>query len=67
MKEKLKNYCEYELSMCKRYSIDPSVAIDRCYGAVMFVSSQFEADSEEIGKWWNEEMHPRFYSEFKIY
>ena len=59
MQEKIKEYCYHELEMCKRWGYDPQQALTRCYGAVMFVINMDGFD-EELGKWWDDEMLPKF-------
>ena len=56
---KLKEYCEYELRNVEHFGYDPHTATTRCYGAVMFVINIDDFD-EELGKWWDNEMLPRF-------
>ena len=59
---KVKDYCDHELEGVDKFGkfgCDPDAALVRCYGAVMFVISSFDA-YEELGAWWNDEMHPKF-------
>lgn len=56
---KLKKFCEYELWGVTHCGYDPRGAITRCYGAMMFVLN-LDSFSEELGKWWDDEMLPRF-------
>ena len=56
---KVQNYCDNELKGIDKFGLDPNSALTRCYGAVMFVISAFDA-YDELGAWWNDEMHPKF-------
>ena len=56
----LKDYCEHEYNLAKNSGYDIQSSITRCYGAVMFainISNNFDA---ETGKWWDDEMLPKF-------
>lgn len=57
---KLKEYCEHELKMVKRFGYDPHAAVTRCYGATMFVINDIDDFDDELGKWWDNEMLPKF-------
>lgn len=59
LEEELKQYCEYEYS-CLRYDSNIEKAIDRCYGAIMFVLNFTEKYDDSIAKWWDDEMLPKF-------
>lgn len=54
----IKDFCEHELKNIDR-GYSPKEAVTRCYGAVMFIIDAFDA-YEELGLWWNDEMHPKF-------
>lgn len=56
---KVKNYCDNELKAIDKFNYNPNSALTRCYGAVMFVINAFDA-YEELGPWWNDEMHLKF-------
>lgn len=56
---KVKNYCDYELKGIDKFGYDANAALTRCYGAVMFIVHAFDA-YDELGPWWNDEMHPKF-------
>lgn len=56
---KVQDYCNHELKGIDTFGLDPNSALTRCYGAVMFVISAFDA-YDELGAWWNDEMHPKF-------
>jgi hypothetical protein len=61
MLEKLKAYCEKEYKQCLQWGGDAEKATDRCYGAVMFcMNNCFDDFNEELGKWWDDEMLPKF-------
>ena len=61
MERKLKNFCRQEYSNCKNWGGDVEKAIDRCYGAMMFVINNcFDDFNEDLGKWWDDEMLPKF-------
>lgn len=60
LNEEIKQYCEDEYKNCIRYHSDIEKAIDRCYGAVMFVLNYTERYDDLIGKWWDDEMLPKF-------
>lgn len=55
---KVKEYCEYELDYTRRHG-NVNLALTRCYGAVMFVGN-LDGFDEELGKWWDDVMLPRF-------
>ena len=61
MIKKIKAYCEHELICVEKWGYNPHEAVTRCYGAVMFLLFSFEEDElEDLGKWWDDEMLPRF-------
>lgn len=60
MKEKIKDYCEKEYRDCIRYDSDVEKATDRAFGAVMFYLNYCTDYDESIGKWWDDEMLPKF-------
>lgn len=66
MFEKVKAWCEYELDNVEKHGYDVHGAITRCYGIVMFVSNSLvgydSAKGQQIAKWWDDEMLPRFRS-----
>lgn len=59
IKQKLKEYCEYEIKCVQNLGYNPHEATTRCYGATMFVLNMDNYD-EELAKWWDDEMLPRF-------
>ena len=59
LKKEIKQYCEYEYSRLL-YNSNIEKAIDRCYGAVMFVLNFTERYDDSIAKWWDDEMLPKF-------
>ena len=62
MENKVKAWIEYEYKCAKEYE-GQSVAnaIHRCYGVLMFaINNLFEDYNEELGKWWDDEMLPKF-------
>ena len=61
MREKIKAYCEDEFRTCLIHHSNVEKAVDRCYGAVMFFINYMTPEfDEEIAKWWDDEMHPKF-------
>ena len=63
MEDKVKEWIEYEYNSTKKWGDDCSVrhAIDRCYGVIMFaINSCFDKYNEELAKWWDNEMLPKF-------
>ena len=61
MERALKNFCKEQLSGCKNHGGNVEKAIDRCYGAMMFcINNCFDDYNEELGKWWDDEMLPKF-------
>ena len=61
MESKLKKYCMMEYHNFCYHGGDLEKAIDRCYGAVMFcINNCFEDFNDELGKWWENEMLPKF-------
>lgn len=62
MTEKLKAFCEHELWQVENRGYDAHGAVTRCYGAMMFVANDLldGEEGEKLGKWWDDEMLPRF-------
>lgn len=62
MTEKLKAFCEHELWQVENRGYDVHGAVTRCFGAMMFVANDLLGgeEGEELGKWWDDEMLPRF-------
>lgn len=61
MNVKLKRYCMTEYYTIYYHGGSIEKAIDRCYGAVMFcINNCFDDYNEELGKWWDDEMLPKF-------
>ena len=60
MQEEIKQYCEEEYNSCIRYHSSIEKAIDRCYGAVMFVINYTERYDNLVAEWWDNEMLPKF-------
>lgn len=58
--EELKAYCEYEYNLTKMGGYDIQSSVTRCYGAVMFVINMNDSFDAETGKWWDDEMLPKF-------
>ena len=58
MNERVKTWIENTYENCIRFNSDPKNAVSMCYGALMFVES--ETSDEELGRWWDNEMHPKF-------
>lgn len=62
MIEKVKSYCNHEIENVEKRGYDPHGAVTRCYGAIMFVANEILGgiEGEELGKWWDNEMLPKF-------
>ena len=62
MEKKVKNWIEAEYGACvMNDSQNVTKAIDRCYGILMFAANTLFKDyNEELGKWWDDEMLPKF-------
>ena len=61
MEEKLKIYCEKEYKQCWQWDGNVGKAIDRCYGAMIFcINNCFDDYNENLAKWWDDEMLPKF-------
>ena len=61
MEEKIKNWIEREYRDVRFHGGNVSMAIDRCYGILMFaINELFEDYNEELGRWWDREMLPKF-------
>ena len=53
-------YDEYN-EVCKGRNYNIKSAIDRCYGVIMFgCNVLFKDYNEELAKWWDDEMLPKF-------
>lgn len=73
MKDKVKAYIEHEYKtverliseetpLAKRYGKETvRLSKTRCYGIIMFaLDTLFDDYNEELGKWWDNEMLPKF-------
>lgn len=60
MKDKLQQYINRELKNVEVWGWDANLATTRCYGATLAFMSAFPEEAEEIGKWWDDEIHPIF-------
>lgn len=63
MENKVKEWIIREYENTKKYgdNISARHAIDRCYGIIMFaINSLFEDYNDELGKWWDDQMLPKF-------
>lgn len=73
MEDKVKSYIEHEYKiverlidgktpLAKRYGKETvRLSKTRCYGVIMFtIDNLFENYNEELGKWWDNEMLPKF-------
>lgn len=61
LREKIKEWCEEEYARCVKYKMNPDLAMTRTYGAVMCALDKILPEwDEELARWWDEEMHPRF-------
>lgn len=63
MENKVKAWIESEYKYAKTWGDDNSArhAIDRCYGIIMFaINELFNDYNDELGKWWDDEMLPKF-------
>ena len=56
MKDKVKEYVQYELDNISR-GFDAKLALERAYGAIMFVL--YCGYDSELGEWWDS-MLPKF-------
>lgn len=60
MFENFKDFCERELRYLS-WGGDPNKALDRAYGALMFVLSYCSEDEKKlIGEWWDNDYRERF-------
>lgn len=61
--EKVKKYCENEVNDVLVYGSHPQLALERCYGSIMFVTNYLlDYDSNEaqaLCSWWSDYMRPR--------
>ena len=60
MKEKLQQYINCELKNMKVWGLDVNSTTTRCYGATMAFMYAFPEEAKEIGRWWDDEIHPIF-------
>lgn len=66
MENKVKTWIEYEYkcvktSMSTNHPYSVVNAIHRCYGVLMFsINNLFDDYNEELAKWWDDEMLPKF-------
>lgn len=63
MEDKVKAWIESEYQFQLRWgdSCSASHATDRCYGIIMFsINNLFTEFNEELSKWWEDEMLPKF-------
>lgn len=63
MEDKVKAWIEMEYKDQLRHGDNCSAfhAVDRCYGVIMFaINNLFEDYNDELGKWWDDEMLPKF-------
>lgn len=65
MLEKLKKYCEKELSEMKKIKnfSEKYACLTRAYGATMFVLNYVSDYDKEVESWWENEMLPSFRKE----
>lgn len=56
---KVKKYCEDELKNIDK-GYDPNLALERAYGATMFVLNYDDVWNGELACWWEDEMLPNF-------
>ncbi len=58
---KLKRCCMAQYYDVYYHGGSTEKAIDRCYGAIMFaINNLFDDFNDDIAKWWDDEMLPRF-------
>ena len=63
MENKIKCYCMTEYYNLYYHGGSIEKAIDRCYGVIMFaINNLFDDYNEELGKWWDDKMLPRFHN-----
>lgn len=56
-----KDWILKEYNNCIRFKLNPTQAIDRCYGVVMFVlNAILDEYDESLADWWDNEMLPKF-------
>ena len=65
MKEKVKEWIENEYKRAKNWGVNKysiQCATHRSYGVLMFAADELlgGVEEEELGKWWDEEMLPKF-------
>lgn len=64
MFEKVKAWCEYEIENVEKRGYNARNAVMRCYGITMFVANELlgydSPEGQELAKWWDDEMIPRF-------
>ena len=63
MEDKVKAWIESEYQFQLRWgdNCSASHAVDRCYGVIMFaINNLFTEFNEELSKWWEDEMLPKF-------
>ena len=62
IQKEAKKFCYKELRQLKRWGGDASLALTRCYGAVMFALTiaPDDCEYEGLGWWWDNEMRPCF-------
>ncbi len=62
MQEKIKNWIENEYHDCIKHHSDPHAALTRSFGVLMFGLNELipSCEFDELGKWWDDEMHPKF-------
>lgn len=63
MEDKVKAWIKNEYKNQLRWgdNCSASRAVDRCYGVIMFaINNLFTEFNEELSKWWEDEMLPKF-------
>lgn len=64
MKNKVKEWIEKEYKQAKNWGVNKysvQCATHRSFGVLMFaINELFDSYNEELGKWWEDEMLPKF-------
>lgn len=60
MEVKFMRYCMAQYYQIYYHGGNIEKAIDRCFGALMFLNNCFEGYDATLNKWWDDEMLPKF-------
>lgn len=66
MREKIKKWIEEDFESTRKNTHTTKTAmiqcLDRCYGVIQFACNVLCKEyDEELSKWWDDEMRPKFY------